>query len=135
MNLVERLMAVDSKQISEIETKTIPSKRLSKLTGQNEMITIQAIDGDLFSSLSASGLDEDGEVDYGRAYSTNAKIVAAGVIEPNLKDDALVKHVGAVTPADAAKILFKGEVNKIAAEISKLSGFESEEETEKKVKN
>lgn len=135
MNLVERLMAVDSKQISEIETKTIPSKRLSKLTGQNEMITIQAIDGDLFSSLSASGLDEDGEVDYGRAYSTNAKIVAAGVIEPNLKDNALVKHVGAVTPADAAKILFKGEVNKIAAEISKLSGFESEEETEKKVKN
>lgn len=135
MNLVERLMAVDSKKISEIETKTIPSKQLSRLTGQKEMITIQAIDGDLFGSLSASGLDNDGEVDYGRAYSTNAKIVAAGVIEPNLKDDALVKHVGAATPADAAKALFKGEVNKIAAEISKLSGFESEEDTEEKVKN
>jgi hypothetical protein len=135
MNLVEKLMTVDKKEFEKIETKELASKALSKLVGEDAKIKIQAVDGDLFGALSASGLDEDGEVDYGRAYSTNAKVVAAGVIEPNLKDEALLKHVGAATPADAAKKIFKGEVNRIASEISKLSGFETEETTDKTVKN
>jgi hypothetical protein len=135
MNLVEKLMTVDKKEFEKIETKELKSKALSKLVGEDAKIKIQAVDGDLFGALSASGLDEDGEVDYGRAYSTNAKVVAAGVIEPNLKDEALLKHVGAATPADAAKKIFKGEVNRIASEISKLSGFETEEKTDKTVKN
>jgi Phage XkdN-like protein. len=135
MNIVEKLMAVDKQEFEKIETKELESKALSKLLGEDAKVKIQAIDGDLFGSLSASGLDEDGEVDYGRAFSTNAKIVAAGVIEPNLKDEALLKYIGAATPADAAKKIFKGEINKIATEISKLSGFETEETTDKKVKN
>lgn len=135
MNLVEKLMAVDKQEFEKIETKELSSKVLSKLLGEGAKVKIQAIDGDLFGALSASGLDEDGEVDYGRAFSTNAKIVAAGVIEPNLKDEALIKHVGGTTPADAAKIIFKGEVNKIATEISELSGFKTEETTDKEVKN
>lgn len=135
MNLVEKLMAVDKKEFEKIETKDLASKALSKLLGEDAKVKIQAVDGDLFGALSASGLDEDGEVDYGRAFSTNAKIAAAGIIEPNLKDDALLKHVGAATPADAAKKIFKGEINKIAAEISELSGFKAEETTDKEVKN
>ena len=98
-------------------------------------MTIQAVDGDLFGALSASGLDDSGEVDYGMAFSTNAKIAAAGIVNPNLKDDSLLKHVGAATPADAAKKIFKGEINKIAEEVSKLSGFKNEETTDKEVKN
>ena len=34
-----------------------------------------------------------------------------------------------------AKKIFKGEINKISAEIAKLSGFENEEKTDKEVKN
>lgn len=135
MNLVEKLIAVDKKEFEKIETKELTSKALSKLLGEDAKVKIQAVDGDLFGALSASGLDEDGEVDYGRAFSTNAKIAAAGIIEPNLKDDALLKHVGAATPADAAKKIFKGEINKIATEISELSGFKTEETTDKEVKN
>lgn len=135
MNLVEKLMAVDKQEFEKIETKELTSKALSKLLGEEAKVKIQAVDGDLFGALSASGLDEDGEVDYGRAFSTNAKIVAAGVIEPNLKDEALLRHIGAATPADAAKKIFKGEVNKIATEISELSGFKAEETTDKEVKN
>lgn len=135
MNLVEKLMAVDKQEFEKIETKELTSKALTKLLGEDAKVKIQAVDGDLFGALSASGLDEDGEVDYGRAFSTNAKIVAAGVIEPNLKDEALLKHIGAATPADAAKKIFKGEVNKIATEISELSGFKTEETTDKEVKN
>lgn len=135
MNLVEKLMAVDKKEFEKIETKELASKALSKLLGEEAKVKIQAVDGDLFGALSASGLDEDGEVDYGRAFSTNAKIAAAGIIEPNLKDDALLRHLGVATPADAAKKIFKGEINTIATKISEISGFKSDEETTKEIKN
>jgi len=135
MNLVEKLMAVDKKEFDRIETKELKSKALSKLLGEDASVKIQAVDGDLFGALSASGLDEEGEVDYGRAFSTNAKVAAAGIIEPNLKDEALLKHLGVATPADAAKKIFKGEINRIAGEISDLSGFKTEAETDKAVKN
>nr|DAR98248.1 MAG TPA: tail assembly chaperone protein [Caudoviricetes sp.] len=135
MNLVEKLMAVDKGEFDKIEKKEIPSKQLSKLLGSDAAVTIQAVDGDLFGSLSATGLDEEGEVDYGRAFSTNAKIAAAGIVDPDLKNEGLLKHLGVATPADAAKKIFKGEINKISTEIAKLSGFENEETTNKEVKN
>lgn len=135
MNLVEKLLVVDKKEFDKIEKKEIPSKQLSKLLGADTKVTIQVVDGDLFSGLSASGMDENGEVDYDRLFSTNAKIAAAGIVDPDLKDEALLKHLGVATPADAAKKIFKGEINKISAEISKLSGFNDEETTDKEVKN
>ena len=93
MNLVERLLAVDKGEFDKIETKKLKSKQLSKIVGEDAEVTIQAVDGDLFGGLSASGLDEEGEVDYGRAFSTNAKIAAAGIIEPDLKNEQLLKHL------------------------------------------
>ena len=56
-------------------------------------------------------------------------------MDPDLKDEALLKHLGVATPADAAKKIFKGEINKISTEIAKLSGFSDEETTDKEVKN
>lgn len=135
MNLVERLLAVDRKEFDRIERKEIPSRQLSKLLGTDAKVTIQAVDGDLFGGLTASGLDESGEVDYGRAFSTNAKITAAGIVDPDLKNEELLKYLGVATPADAAKKVFKGEINKISMEIAKLSGFNDEETTDKEIKN
>lgn len=135
MNLVEKLLAVDKKEFDKIERKEIPSRQLSKLLGTEAKVTIQAVEGDLFGGLSASGLDDKGEVDYGRAFSTNAKIVAAGIVNPDLKNEGLLRHLDVATPADAAKKIFKGEINKLSTEISKLSGFSDEETTDKEVKN
>lgn len=135
MNLVEKLLAVDKKEFDKIERKEIPSRQLSKLLGADAKVTIQAVDGDLFGGLSASGLDASGEVDYGRAFSTNAKIAAAGIVDPDLKDEALLKHLGVATPADAAKKIFKGEINRISVEITKLSGFDTDDKTDKEIKN
>lgn len=135
MNLIERLVAVDKKEFDKIERKELSSRQLSKLLGTDVKVTIQAVEGDLFGGLTASGLDDKGEVDYGRAFSTNAKISAAGIVNPDLKDEALLKHLGAATPADAAKKIFKGEINKISTEIAKLSGFNDEETTDKEIKN
>lgn len=135
MNLVEKLMTVDRKEFDKIEKKEIPSRQLSRLLGTDAKVTIQAVDGDLFGGLSASGLDKNGEVDYGRVFSTNAKIAAAGITEPNLKNEELLKYLGVATPADAAKKIFRGEINKIASEITKLSGFDNEEDMDKEIKN
>ena len=135
MNLVERLLAVDRKEFDKIEKKELESAQLSKLLGADAKVTIQAVEGDLFGGLSASGLDDKGEVDYGRAFSTNAKIAAAGIVDPDLKDEALLKHLGVATPADAAKKIFKGEINRISAEITKLSGFDTDNKTDKEIKN
>jgi hypothetical protein len=53
-----------------------------------------------------------------------------------LKDAELLKHLGVTTPAQAAKKLFKGEVNGIAAEVNKMAGFSAEpEEIEDEIKN
>ena len=135
MNLVEKLLAVDKGELDKISKKKIVSRQLSKLLGADAKVTIQAVDGDLFSGLSASGLDESGEVDYGRAFSTNAKIAAAGIADPDLKNEELLKQLGVATPADAAKKIFKGEINRISTEIAKLSGFNDEETMDKEVKN
>ncbi len=135
MNLVERLIAVDKKEFEKIETKEIPSKRLSELFGEPAKVKLRAVEGDMFAPLSASGLNRDGKVDYSRAYDTNAKIAAAGMVDPDLKDEALLKHLGVVTPAEAAKKIFKGEINNIASEVAKVSGFEDEEETDNEIKN
>lgn len=135
MNLVEKLMHVDNGEFDKIATKKIKSKQIAKLLGEETEITIQAIDGELFGSLSSTGLDRNGEIDYGRAFSANAKVVGAGVIDPDLKSEELLKYLGVATPEDAAKKIFKGEVNKISAEIAALGGFENEEETDKEIKN
>ncbi len=135
MNLVERLVAVDKKEFDKIETKEIPSPRLSKLLGEPANVKIQAVDGDMFAPLSASNLDRKGNVDYSRVFNTNAKIAAAGIVEPDLKNGDLLKHLGAATPAEAAKKIFKGEINNLAQEISRLSGFENEDTADNEIKN
>ncbi len=135
MNLVEKLLTVDKGEFDKIEKKELDSKQLTKLLGSKAKVTIQAVPGDIFTPLSASGLDEEGNTDYSVAFDTNAKVAAAGIVEPDLKNKELLKHLGVATPADAAKKIFKGEISKIAVEIAKLSGFDDEETTDKEVKN
>ena len=137
MNLVEKLLKIDKAEFEKIETKEIASKSLAKLFGTEEdaKVKVKVIDGDLFAELSSTGLDKNGAAEIGKAFSTNAKIVAAGIVEPDLKDEALLKHLGVPTPAEAAKKIFKGEINKIAVAIAELSGFSDDEEDEKEIKN
>lgn len=136
MNLVEKLLAVDKKEFDKIEKKELASRQLSKLLGvEDAKITIQAIDGGLYTSLSASAVSKKGNFNYEKSFEVNAKIAAAGIIEPDLKNEELLKHIGAATPAEAAKKIFKGEVNVVSDEIARLSGFTDTEETEEEVKN
>ena len=137
MNLVERLLKIDQGEIAKEETRELESKRLQKILGEKKpvTITIKSIDGDTFTRLSAAGLDDDGNYIMAKAYDTTAKIVAAGLTDPNLKDEDLQRHVGASDPADAAKKIFKGEVNNIGTQIADLSGFAIDDQKVEEVKN
>ena len=50
--------------------------------------------------------------------------ILAGVKDPDLKNQALIDHYGAGTPAELVKIMFSpGEIEEICREIDKLSGY------------
>lgn len=131
MNLVDKLLMIDAKEISEKETSKIEIKRLSKLAGEPFFVTVQAIDGARYQELQARLLDKKGRVDYSKAYATNAILAVEGVIEPDLADEKLQKHFGASTPKELAEKLFRGgDLIKVTDEIARISGFSEDEEEE-----
>lgn len=136
MNLVEKLMKIDSGEFNKKKTKKIPSKMLSEILGEKVTVTIQSVDPQEVLSLSAEGVDDEGNPIIEKTLDTNSLIVAAAVTDPPLADPQLMKHLGAVTPAMAALKIFKGEVNNIAAEVNKMAGFGIEtEKTDEEIKN
>lgn len=137
MNLVEKLLAIDKGIITKEEKKEIVSKEMTRLLGSDKpvKITIKAIDGDTFTSLTAAGTDDSGNFEIDKAYDISAKIVAAGLVNPDLKNKDLQAHVGASDPADAAKKIFKGELTRIGTIISELSGFGDIDDEVEEVKN
>ena len=136
MNLVEKLMKIDSGEYNKKKTKEMPSKMLSEILGEKASITIQSVDPQEILELSASGLDDDGNPIITKTLETNSLIVTAAVVDPPLKDADLMKHLGVATPAQAALKLFKGETNTIAPEVNKMAGFNIDaDEVDKEVKN
>jgi hypothetical protein len=56
----------------------------------------------------------------------NVHIVLAGVIEPNLKDKALMDKYKAPTPAELIKtMLLPGEIEDLSRAVERLSGYRS----------
>ena len=77
MNLVEKLLAVDKKEFDKIEKKELASRQLSKLLGvEDAKVVVQAIDGGLYTSLSASAVSKKGNFNYEKGFEVNARIAA-----------------------------------------------------------
>lgn len=136
MNLVEKLLKVDSGEFSKKRTKKIKSAVLSDVLGEKAVVTIQSISPQELLELSETALDDEGNAVIRETLRTNSLIAAAALIDPPVKDGDLMKHLGVATPADAALKLFKGEVNVIAAEVNKMAGFGVQaEEVDEEIKN
>lgn len=136
MNLVEKLMKIDSGEFDKKKTKEIPSKILSEVLGEKVKIKIESVDPQMVLEMSATGLDDDGDPIIAKTLETNSLIAAAAVVDPPLKDAELMKHLGVATPAQAALKLFKGEVNTISAKVNEMAGFNIDAgEVDKEVKN
>ena len=124
MNLVEKLLKIEKGEYTALKTKTFRSDRLSNLTGSTANVTIRELPQQEYVDLASLNLDEDGNVVAHNSYDTNAKIVAAALVEPDVKNSKeLLEHLGAATPADAVKILFKEETRMLAEEVGKICGY------------
>ena len=136
MNLVQKLLKVDQDEFGKKKLKKIKSKVLSEIMGEEAVITIQSVSPKEILEISETGMDDEGEVIIGKTLDTSSLVVAAAVVDPPLKDEELMKHLGVATPADAALKLFKGEVNTIATKINQMAGFGLEvEEVDEEIKN
>lgn len=122
MNTMQLLLDMS---IPDMPEKEIKLKRLSEMCGEPVVFKLKA-------------LPYNRSVEIGKMDEMNVHCVLAGVVEPNLKDSALLEHFKAPTPAELVKkMLLPGEIEDISREIEKLSGYrastiETVEEIKKK---
>lgn len=130
MNLVEKLLKADVEKAEELERKTIQSKRLAKILGEKKAIdiVIEEIPAKRYNEIIAMQLDKKGNLDANQLFQAKAIILVEGVVEPNLKDESLMKYFKCATPKELAIKLFSNEVNKISDEIVSLSDTEINED-------
>lgn len=137
MSLIDKLLQMDSKTITEMPKKEMALPRLSKIMGEEFKITCQAIDGERYADIqkSAIELNKKGGVRDINLFDMQVLTIIDGVIEPSLKDKKLMKHFGCVTPKELAKKLFlAGEIADISNVIQELSGYDKSEDDEEEVK-
>jgi hypothetical protein len=133
MNAIEKLLKLDSNKI-QLPTKEVEIPRLSKLLGEQFVFKLQAVSASDTESIREMAIKND-NVDI---FEIRKGIILAGVKEPNLRDESLRTHFGAVTPYDLLdKLFLAGEKEAIYEEINKLSGYDEGSVTEVKseVKN
>lgn len=124
MNLVDRLLKLDANEL-DLPTAEVEIKRLSKKTGEKVVFKCRAIDSESYAEIMelATGYNPQGNptVDVGKIQKL---VVLAGVVDPSLKNESLLKHFGCVTPDGLLnKLLLPGEITEVANTISELSGF------------
>jgi len=93
--------------------KVVKLKRLSQICGAPVEFKLRALSYSKAAELTSSVMDD-----------LNVHIILAGVVEPNLKDRGLLEKYGAATPAELVKkLLLPGEIESLAREIERLSGY------------
>lgn len=110
MDILELLL---SKEITKLPEKLIKHKRLSEECGQDITFKLQALP-----------YEKSHEIIKLHREDVEVYIVLDGVIEPNLRNNDLMKKYGVITPVELVKKLFlPGEIVDISREIEILSGF------------
>ncbi|WP_455714672.1 phage tail assembly chaperone [Anaerosporobacter sp.] len=133
MNLARKLLTIDANIYKELKKGTVIVKNLTQALGEEVSIEIRQLDDDRMNELQCMMLESDGSVNFAAGRDVYAMICAEGVIDPCLADDELQKHYGAATPAELAKILFKGDdLQEVADAISNLASSIDEVSLEKK---
>ncbi len=137
MNLVETLMKTDSKKADELESGTFKSKKLARIIGASEPVTVtmKELPARRLQDLIAKQFDKNGKFDISRSFGTKAVVVGESVIDPPLRDKGLQAHFGCENSKELAVKLFGLEVNTLSDEICKLSGLDDIEETDEEIKN
>lgn len=132
MNLVEQLIRADKSKVSELETKKIKSRKLSKILGKPTEITIRELHGDEVNDINQIAINKNGGRDSAKMYDVNVMYCVKGIVEPSMKDETLMKEFGAATPKELVKKLFDSEAFAISDKIVELTGITKDSEEEVK---
>lgn len=136
MNLVDQLLQADAKKATERATGTYESRKLAKVLGQDEPVTIELreIDTRRLNDILAFQVDNKGNVDLKKSLDSKLLACVDGISNPSMKDKNLQAHFGCATPKDLALTLFGFEVTAISDAICELSGM-TDLETDEEIKN
>lgn len=133
VSLVDRLLQLDVNKIIEKPTQEFEVERLSKLLGEKVIFKCQALDGETYADIQRKAIDltKKGNIRDVQLFEMKVMTCVEGIIEPNLKDKRLLDHFKAPTPKELIKkMLLPGEIDDLYNLISKLSGYEIDDEEE-----
>ncbi|WP_050698664.1 phage tail assembly chaperone [Anaeromassilibacillus senegalensis] len=127
MDVLKSLLAADEKLIMAAPEKDFKVKRLSEICGEDVIFSLKALSYSRVADIKASAATKDQDM--------SIHIVLAGVTAPDLKSKELMEKFSVPTPAELLKkMLLAGEIEDLAQEIEKLSGYRKStvEEVKKK---
>ena len=113
-NVIDLLLGLGPK---DTRTQRIKLRDLSRRAGQEVIFTVRELG---YNEVKDIHRMEGGRPDGDVAIA----VVLAGVVEPNLRDGALLERYGVPTPAELLpKMLSAGEIDELAMRIERLSGY------------
>ncbi|MDU6854565.1 MAG: phage tail assembly chaperone [Zhenhengia sp.] len=137
MSLIDKLLQMDNKTLTEMPKREVEVPRLTQVMGEPFKVVCQAIDGERYADIQRASIDlnKKGGLRNINLFDMQVLTVIDGVVEPNLKDTKLLNHFGCVTPKELAKKLFlAGEIAELSNVVTELSGYDKTEEDEEEVK-
>lgn len=137
MSLIDKLLQMDNKTLTEMPRREVEVPRLTQMIGEPFKVVCQAIDGERYADIQKASIDlnKKGGVRNINLFDMQVLTVIDGVVEPSLKDSKLLNHFNCVTPKELVKKLFlAGEIAELSNVITELSGYDKTEEDEEEIK-
>ena len=75
---IDALMKIDRGLITEIPTKEVRAKHLSKIMDKDVSVKIKALSGNTYGSLLAVAKNKKGDIDVSKIYKAQSLIVVKG---------------------------------------------------------
>lgn len=134
MNTVDILLGLDNSVLEVNNTKEMEIKRLSKAAGNPFIVKLQGVPAKRFTKI-VDGISDKNGIRTDKAYDANINLIAIGMVDPSMKDKALLDKFECFTPGELVEKLFKpSEIGALADAITELSGFGGDD-TVAEVKN
>lgn len=137
MSLIDKLLQMDNKTLTEMPKREVEVPRLTQVLGEPFKVVCQAIDGERYADIQKASIDlnRKGGVRNINLFDMQVLTVIDGVVEPSLKDKKLLQHFNCVAPKELVKKLFlAGEIAELSNVVTELSGYDKTEEDEEEIK-
>ncbi len=123
MNTVDILLGLDNSVLEVNNTKEMEIKRLSKAAGKPFIVKLQGVPAKRFTKI-VDGISDKNGIRTDKAYDANVNLITIGMVDPSMKDKALLDKFECSTPGELVEKLFKpSEIGALADAITELSGF------------